>query len=207
MTSAIVAAALTILVHDSAVTPAPEIRRDYEIAIGQTERLSKLPDWLKVAFINTDTFEDRALAEAELCGARGWKILVGRGAIHSNGVSGESPRLKKLLQPLIEKCGVDFYISDGDRHQEHITAQGFEEIVQGAKGRARGVDQKMYKPGDTTKQRFARAQPGYAVLELLPTKIALRFFDEKSNEIYFWSAGPREIGLARFVPTRLSAER
>jgi hypothetical protein len=102
---------------------------------------------------------------------------------------------------------VQIYVAAGDSHQEHITAQTFETIIQGAAVNARGVDQRLYKPGDNLKQRFARQETGFAVFELSPAKIAIRFYDEKAREIYDWNASSLEIGLSQSVPTRPSAEQ
>lgn len=187
----------------------PKLKSDIAIEIGQSKVPDKMPQWLAIYTIDTGNLNQEALSKAEsaLCGNQKWKILIGRQPIYSNGIGGDSRAAKKTLEPLIEKCNVHLYVSAGDCHQEHITAENYEIIIQGAVKKSCGVDQKMYKPGDQTKQRFARQQVGFALLEIRPEKIALRFYDQKASEIYHWSAGANEIGLAQTVPTRPSSEQ
>jgi len=143
-----------------------------------------LPEWLRIYALDTTIIDtgvdigqlDRA--EAELCGSAGWKILVGHHPLLTTGRhadrNGEVPRVNRAVRPLVEQCGVQLYLSGHDHHQEHLTADGFDQIIQGAAGGTRAVGE---RPADQRGiQRFAARKYGFAILHIRPDVIDVSFY-------------------------------
>jgi hypothetical protein len=143
--------------------------------------------------LNAEKISPAQLKETEsaMCSRNGWKLLVSQHPID------------KSVERVVKKCGVQLFISGSEHHQEHITGQDFEIIMQGAGSKLRGVDQKQFKPGDLYKQRFARSEMGFALIEATSDLIDVRFYNESAHEIYQWSANPNQIGLPKPVKKKL----
>jgi len=151
-----------------------------------------LPEWLRIYGLDTTKLEyeydDGQLERAreELCEGSGWRLLLGHHPVYSSGYhansSGELPGIKTLLEPLIEACGVQLYLSGHDHHQEHITAPGFDQIVQGAAAQLRRV----YRPRnrDREVQQLAAASSlGFALIEVTGEQLTLLFFRENDGGV------------------------
>lgn len=151
---------------------------DYEIP--------RLPEWIHIYGLDTTSLmygrESTQLerARSSLCDKPGWKLLFGHHPIYTSGAhggpGGESSRMKlALLDPLIEPCGVQLYLSGHDHHQEHLSSPAFEQVVQGAAAkldRLRRIKQRA--PG--VRSLTADSRLGFALVEATPQRLVLRFF-------------------------------
>ncbi len=81
--------------------------------------------------------------------------------------------MHRLLGPTIEQCSVQLVLSGHDHHQEHLSTDAFEQIVQGAAGRLRDVTSD--RATAAARQRFAAARFGFATLVFTPTTIDVTF--------------------------------
>ena len=117
--------------------------------LGYDYAVPHLPEWLHIYGLDTVIIDNGVQmgqldrANAALCDATGWKILFGHHAVFTSGHhanrNGVVPRVEQALVPLIETCGVDLLLSGHDHHQEHLIADGFHQIIQGAAGKLRSV--------------------------------------------------------------------
>ena len=71
-------------------------------------------------------------------------------------------------------CGVHFYLSGHAHHQEHISAPGFEQIIQGAAGRNKGSNR--FKGSGPLKQRYFARDFGFGILEVTPERMQIDFY-------------------------------
>jgi hypothetical protein len=102
---------------------------------------------------------------------------------HSN-MRGDAPKLMEpLLGPLIEACGVHFYLSGHDHHQEHISAPAVEQIVQGAAGKLRPIS-RIGQRADGVEQLAVGVVFGFALLEVTPQKLEVRYFGYGKDQPY-----------------------
>ena len=153
-----------------------------------------LPDWLHVYSLDTKWIaegsasrEQAGAAAAALCGKPGWRILAGHHPVYSNGRHGGDADAGRYLEPLVRECGVQAYFAGHDHHQEHISTASFEQFVQGAAARRRGVDTVSYPAERQMSQRFARSTLGFAVAAFTERVMEVRFFaggDGRAREIY-----------------------
>jgi hypothetical protein len=145
-----------------------------------------LPDWIHVYGLDTTPLskglESGQIARAHevLCDAGGWRLLFGHHPVYSSGKhadpGGVHPAIERaLLGPLIERCAIHVYFAGHDHHQEHLSAAGFEQIVQGAGGKLRGLrDVSEREPG--VRSLVAAKRFGFALVEATPETLHVRFF-------------------------------
>ena len=148
-----------------------------------------LPRWIQVYALHTDTDERRDLnglqiasAKKALCAERQadrWKLVFGHQPAYNSGHhQGDSKeeRTRALIEnPLIRECGVHVYLAGHAHHQEHLTAQGFEQVVQGAAGKSKGKNNPPKQPSLT--QRHFSQNFGFAIVEIDPKRIRMDFYD------------------------------
>jgi hypothetical protein len=152
-----------------------------------------LPSWLHMYGLDTEAItEDQAFfAKKALCGKRGWKILFGHHPLFSNGWHGDQKDHQKILLPVIRECGVDMVWSGHDHHQEHISFESFQQVIQGAGAKlSRFRDLFLDKnPDDPTRgeQLFAETVLGYATAVFTRDTVEMSFYDEQGKVIYEWS--------------------
>ena len=142
-------------------------------------------------------------AKRALCGERDdkstnrWKVVFGHQPVYNNGHHQDNAnerRVRALLEkPLFRECGVHFYVAGHAHHQEHITAEGFEQVIQGASAKSKGRN-KSPKLTRTTQRHFSR-EFGFAILEVDPVRLRLDFYDilgtrEKGDVV---APGPEDI--------------
>ena len=60
-------------------------------------------------------------------------------------------------------------------HQEHLTAQGFEQIIQGAAARTKGSSNPPKSP--SVQQRYFSQHFGFTIVEIDPMQIQFDFYD------------------------------
>jgi tartrate-resistant acid phosphatase type 5 len=147
-----------------------------------------LPEWVSIYGLDTEKIDtvQAQLAERALCGKRGWRFLFGHHPIHSNGGHGGDGDTTRTILPVIRKCGVQAYFAGHDHHQEHISAPGFEQFLQGAAAKLREVKKKTYKPETGLKQNFAVSEMGFAIVHLTETRMQVTFHGKTGAEIYRW---------------------
>ena len=129
-----------------------------------------LPDWIQLCGVHTETGPRRALnglqiasAKRALCGDRNperWQLAFGHHPVFSSGHHGgdaDERRARALLEgPVLRGCGVHLYLAGHAYHQEHLTVQGFEQVIQGAAAKSKG---------------------GFAVMEVDARRIWIDFYE------------------------------
>ena len=168
----------------------------------------RLPDWIQIYGLHTDTDVRRDLnglqihsARRALCEDRSserWKIAFGHQPIYNSGQHRDDAserRTRSLVEePLIRACGVHVYLAGHGHHQEHVTATGFEHVIQGAAGKSKGSNRHPKFPG--VAQRHFSSEFGFAVLEIDAENLRLDFYDvfntrEKADTVE--APGPEDI--------------
>jgi hypothetical protein len=184
--------------------------------------IPRLPDWIQMHAMHTDTDERRDLNGLQVASIRRqmcradhpnrWKLLFGHQPVYNSGHhrnDGQERRTRALVErPLILECGVHLYMSGHAHHQEHLTARGFEQVIQGAAARSKGRNNPRDEPH--VRQRFFSRTFGFALLTVDPVQLRLDFYDvlntrEKASEValptpdevvlsYSWCGTRDEIG-------------
>lgn len=170
-----------------------------------------LPDWIQIHAVHTDTDVRRDLnglqvtsIKRALCGEgdpNRWKVLFGHQPVYNSGHhrnDGQEQSTRALLEePLLLQCGVHLYLAGHAHHQEHLTAKGFEQVIQGAAGKSKGSN----RPREDTdlRQRFFSRTFGFAIITLEPDDLRIDFFDvlnttERARDIDL--PGPADIVLS-----------
>ena len=148
-----------------------------------------LPEWIQIHAVHTDTDVRRDLnglqvasLKRALCGDRDpdrWKVLFGHQPVYNSGHhrrDGQQRRTRALLEePLILQCGVHLYLAGHAHHQEHLTARGFEQVIQGAAGKVKGSNGFREEPH--LRQRFFSPTFGFAIVTVDREDLRLDFYD------------------------------
>ena len=191
--------------------------------------LPRLPDWVQIYAAHTDTDVRRDLNGLQVASIRRalcadgrrdrWKILFGHHPVYNSGHhrnDGNEQRTRALLEgPLIRECGVHFYLSGHAHHQEHLTIDGFEQVIQGAAARSKGDNRARRDP--QVRQRFFSKTFGFAVLTLDVALARLDFYDvlntaERTRRVttpaadevvrsYSWCGARSDVGHPMRAPT------
>ena len=145
-----------------------------------------LPDWLHIYAVDSQVFDTstegiKAMKRA-LCGKSGWKLVFGHHPIFSSGKHGSSKRARKMLQG-IKECKIQIVMAGHEHHQEHLTAKGFEMIIQGAAGKLRPVKILQYQ-NSLYQQKYALSKYGFAILTLDKGNMRLRFYNRDGSAFY-----------------------
>jgi len=137
-------------------------------------------------------------ARRELCGKSGWRLAFGHHPIYSGGLHGTASGLyhklkrlirvekkpaspgvfaepREILEPFIRECGVQAYFSGHDHNQELIQAADFLQIVQGAAGK--GLREVKDTSADGRRSLSRSSEYGFAIVDLTPERMRIRFFD------------------------------
>ena len=69
---------------------------------------------------------------------------------------------------MILECVVHLYLSGHAHHQEHLTARGFEQVIQGAAARSKGGNNPRDEPH--VRQRFFSRTFGFALVTVDPDR-------------------------------------
>lgn len=187
-----------------------------------------LPEWIQVYGLHTDTDKRRDLnglqiasAKRVLCGAGQadrWKLAFGHQPIYNSGHHRDDSnerRTRSLLEnPLFRECGVHMYFAGHAHHQEHLTASGFEQVIQGAAGKSKGKNRPPKEP--SLNQRHFSKTFGFAIVEIDPNRVGMDFYDvlntrEKAKDFspptpdeivlsYSWCATQDEVGRPDLEP-------
>ena len=187
----------------------------------------RLPPWVQIQAIHTDTNIRRDLnglqvasIRRSLCadGPERWKLGFGHYPVYNSGHhggDGNERRVRALVEPVLRECGVHVYFAGHAHHQEHLTAPGFEQVIQGAAGKSKGSNDPP--PGPGLRQRFFSRTFGFAVVELDAARIRMDFYDVLNTEekaaswnrpeaaevvqSYSWCAARGEFGQAGREPS------
>ncbi len=149
-----------------------------------------LPEWLSIYGLDTDPMiasaaertKQASEAETALCEKKGWKFLMGHHPLKSSGEHGPEAKIVSAIEPVMKKCGIQFYLSGHDHDQEHFDAGSYQAIVQGAGSQLRAIGH-----GDPG-QVFGASTLGFALFEVTPLNLRMRFYDVDAKVIHDWSA-------------------
>ena len=164
--------------------------------------IPRLPDWIQMHAMHTDTDVRRDLNGLQVASIRRkmcrddhpdrWKVLFGHNPVYNSGHhrnDGQERRTRALVeQSLILECGVHLYLSGHAHHQEHLTARGFEQVIQGAAARSKGSNHQ--RDERHVRQRFFSKTFGFALVTVDPARLRLDFYDvlntrEKASAVVF----------------------
>jgi len=147
----------------------------------------RLPAWLQIQAIHTDTDIRRdlnglqvAAIKRNLCAESPgrWKLAFGHYPVYNSGHHGEDAnerRVRALVEPMFRECGVHAYFAGHAHHQEHLTATGFEQFIQGAAGKSKGSNDPP--TGTGLRQRFFSRTFGFGIVELDAVDMRVDFYD------------------------------
>ena len=197
--------------------------------------IPRLPEWIQIHAAHTDTDVRRDLNGLQVASIRRamcaegnrdrWRILFGHHPIYNSGHhrnDRQERRTRALIEtPLIAACGVHVYFAGHAHHQEHLTAPGFEQIIQGAAGKTKAAIVGARTRGcasGTSRERSALRSPrsiptGCASTSTTCSTRARRRTTSFCPPIATWSAripecGARtEIGRPDAAPPPCPAER
>lgn len=108
-----------------------------------------------------------------------WKIVYGHHPIYSAGTHADSPRMIRQLLPVLKTRRVDVFIAGHDHDMQHLrTDGGVNFFVAGGAGAGLRV------PTAGPRTIFAQAVHGFAVMEVAPNALTVRFVDVNLAELY-----------------------
>jgi predicted phosphodiesterase len=99
-----------------------------------------------------------------------WRVLVSHHAMLSGGTNGGSSKVRRQLEDLLERGGVDLVLSGHDHDLELLDpGRSWMQVVSGGGSSARPVEA-------IKGTRFARSAPGFAVVSLRSHSIGIEFW-------------------------------
>ena len=197
--------------------------------------IPRLPAWIQIHATHTDTDVRWDLNGLQVASIRSaicaegspdrWRILFGHHPIYSSGHyrnDGQERLTRALIEiPLIAACGVHVYFAGHAHHQEHLTAPGFEQIIQGSAGKTNGSNRSHEDA--RMRQRYFSRTFGFAIATVDPGRLRIDFYDvlntrEKADEVVLladsdvvrtcsWCGARTEIGRPDASPPPCPAER
>ena len=179
-----------------AVPQLPEWLRVYGLDTTVMFDLAGERDAAKVSPLERSRDEQLAAADAALCGAPGWKLLFAHHPLYSSGqhgmeegADGTDPTVQPVLEPLIRRCGVQLVFGGHEHHQEYVRADGFEQFVQGAGGRA--LRDLSIEGLPDASRRIGFSEFGFALVTLDANAVEVVFYRpdpaERYRELYRWN--------------------
>lgn len=151
-----------------------------------------LPDWLSIYGVDStplvgETDADTRPAQeaglqSKLCGRDGWRIILGHHPPVSHGQHGDSLEMAQVLTEWSESCPFHVYLAGHDHHQEHLSTELFDVVLQGAGGAAlrrvkeNAPPRRWGRSDRLVEQRFARSEHGFAVVDATPTAMAVSYY-------------------------------
>lgn len=107
-----------------------------------------------------------------------WKLVIGHHTVHSGGSGhGDTPETAALIEPLLQKHGVQAYINGHDHDMQHIRRGGVDYICCGAGSQVRPVQA-------IEGTLFCAARSGFAALRSDPHTLSLEFIDYTGARLY-----------------------
>ena len=154
-----------------------------------------LPAWLRVYALDTVILDQGPnIGQLEragrwLCGSSGWRILMGHHPVYSTGQhggrTGTIDFMERALGPIIDRCDVQLYLAGHDHHQEHLSAEGFDQLIQGAAGRLRSLSGR--KADSPARQRFGASRFGFATLAFTREAVDITFYGYPRDQAQVFS--------------------
>ncbi|MFT5481453.1 MAG: tartrate-resistant acid phosphatase type 5 [Halieaceae bacterium] len=166
--------------------------------------IPNLPDWLGIYVLDTSFIapgsdfppyqrdmelnfaKQLARAKDYLCDRPGWRIIATHHPLYSSGARHNSFResnLRSALMPFVKECGVNLVFSGHEHHQQHLSANWGDMVIQGAASSTR-IRSKPLAAGDEIASEFLVYQPGFAVLEISSAEIKVAFYNHKKFQMY-----------------------
>jgi hypothetical protein len=139
--------------------------------------------------------EQYAWLEATLraSAARGsdWRIVVGHHPIFSSGEHGDTPELVEELLPLLDRYGVDMYLSGHDHTMQHLQhrGSGVQFLVNGSGSKLGTLE--MEHATRATTSKAAQVYFGYMAHEITKDRMTTRALDSAGRTQYVFSQAPR----------------
>ena len=107
-----------------------------------------------------------------------WKLVIGHHTIYSGGSGhGDTPETQELVEPLLQKHGVQAYIHGHDHDLQHIRRGKIDYLCCGAGSEVRPV-------GAIDGTLFCVARSGFAVFRSEPSALAVEFRDYTGKTLY-----------------------
>jgi len=106
-----------------------------------------------------------------------WLVVCGHYPIFSGGEHGSTPSLVSRVKPLLERYGVDAYLSGHDHTLQHLSEGGVEYYVSGngaLNGEVEALPETM----------FAAVDPGFSVHQVSGDVMKTTFVDHKGTPLY-----------------------
>jgi hypothetical protein len=130
--------------------------------------------------LDTDVISDKQLLwldGALAASTARWKIVYGHHPIYSEGAHEDNNIKIAQLLPVL-RGRADIYLAGHDHDMQHLKPEGgLHFFVAGSGGQLRPI-----QPGP--RSLFARSAHGFAVLEVLPSALAVAFVDVQGQELY-----------------------
>lgn len=160
-------------------------------------KLPNLPDWLNIYGSDTSGMlslgsnsnfnEQKEDIKNTFCNSKGWRIFSGHHPNYSNGKYGFNYEIQQRLDSIYRDCPFDIYLAGHEHHQEHISTETFDIIIQGGGGTDLRevpikessdiieINEKSYN----YTQEYAKSAHGFAVIEATRERLDIFFYDIK----------------------------
>ena len=109
-----------------------------------------------------------------------WKIVIGHHPLYSSGKRyGKTDAIRDVLEPVLEKHGVDAYIAGHEHDLQHnqLNDSDLVHIVSGGGSEVRPVSHYSFT-------KFAKSTGGFVAVTLSDNSLLFRFIDHDGNLIY-----------------------
>lgn len=138
-------------------------------------RLSWMYSWLAAGRQIEEQLDwlERGLATSDAP----WKIVIGHHPIYSGGKHGNSDRLLGRVKPLLDRYGVQAYISGHDHDLQHIVADDVHYLICGSGSTTR-------ETGSTFGTRYSAARLGFMTARMTPGEMEIGFVDATGAVVY-----------------------
>jgi tartrate-resistant acid phosphatase type 5 len=107
-----------------------------------------------------------------------WKIVIGHHPVHSGGSHGDTKELIVLLQPLLDRVGVQVYLNGHNHDLEHVVIGRTHYLTSGASSEprpAKAIEGTRFVMGD---------RRGFVTAHLAPAAMDIEFIDEQGTSLY-----------------------
>lgn len=161
------------------------------------DRLEEIDDTTRAHFVFLDTntiHKKRSSAKTQLAWLDStlaathapWTVVVGHHPIYSGGSHGNNRTLVRNLKPILEKHGVDVYLSGHDHDLQHLYDENIHYFVSGAAAELR-------KDGYHRYTQFTITRPGFLSITMTAALLEATFIDHLGNVLYTTQLPPRSL--------------
>eukprot|EP00128_Syssomonas_multiformis_P015510 Colp12_sorted_trinity150504_noHs@12052 len=106
-----------------------------------------------------------------------WLVVIGHHPVLSGGENGDTPLLRKRLQPMLQDARADIYLCGHDHTLQHLNDGGVDYFVSGSGGK-KGSMTDQHKP------LFWIIENGFMHHEVTAGSLTTTIYDKKANELY-----------------------